>query len=493
VEEQVIAVAATRPVRKLGVILSATAAMVMTGSLSAVLGAAPPAGVLTWRANMVQRLAAGGQLWVSRYDGTASMSDNAFSVAASPDGSSVFVTGFSPGVGSGADDATVAYAATDGAQKWVRRYNGPANGNDWGCCVAVSPDAARVFVTGPSAGSHSADDYATIAYDAATGQQLWVRRYNGRAGSNDRPASLAVSPDGSKVFVTGTSVGRTSGTDYATVAYTATTGSQLWVNRYNGPADRNEHASRIAVSPGGRFVFVTGYSRGGRSIDYATVAYAAATGKPRWIRRYDGPANADDFAHSVAVGADGHVVYVTGASRGTRTGADYATVAYSASTGAQRWVRRYNGPAGGDDSAAALAVGPATIYVTGTSPGVATGRDFATVAYDAATGARKWVNRYTGPGDRDDDAFAIALSEKAGDVVVTGRSDGGPSSLDFATVAYDASTGAQRWASRDFTDGDFTDSPFSLAIDPSGNAVFVTGYREFVGPQFDYATVAYQN
>ena len=57
------------------------------------------------------------------------------------------------------------------------------------------------------------DDYATIAYDAATGADLWVNRYT---APNSFAYSIAVSPDGSKVFATGRSKG-----DYITVAYAA--------------------------------------------------------------------------------------------------------------------------------------------------------------------------------------------------------------------------------------------------------------------------------
>ena len=51
-----------------------------------------------------------------------------------------------------------------GAQLWVGRYNGPANGDDSATSVAVSPDGAKVFVTGGSSGGASGGDYATIAY-----------------------------------------------------------------------------------------------------------------------------------------------------------------------------------------------------------------------------------------------------------------------------------------------------------------------------------------
>ncbi len=118
-------------------------------------------------------------------------------------------------------------------------------------------------------------DYATVAYSAATGRQLWVRRYNRiGAGAFDGASSVAVSPSGTAVYVTGHSSGRTTGEDYATVAYSAATGRQLWVRRYNGPANGGDGACCVAVSRGGTRVFVTGTSPGRTSgNDYATVAY----------------------------------------------------------------------------------------------------------------------------------------------------------------------------------------------------------------------------
>ena len=44
--------------------------------------------------------------------------------------------------------------------------------------VAVSPDGTMVYVAG-SGYSGGGEYYATVAYRAATGRQLWVSRYHG--------------------------------------------------------------------------------------------------------------------------------------------------------------------------------------------------------------------------------------------------------------------------------------------------------------------------
>src|SRR5919204_612835 len=95
-------------------------------------------------------------------------------------------------------------ASTQGSELWVSRYNGPANAYDQTISLATSPDGARVFVTGRSWGVTSNFDYATIAYDPA-GNELWVSRYNGPGNGPDEPHTLTVSPDGNVVFVTGVS------------------------------------------------------------------------------------------------------------------------------------------------------------------------------------------------------------------------------------------------------------------------------------------------
>ncbi|MBA3726190.1 MAG: SBBP repeat-containing protein, partial [Armatimonadetes bacterium] len=169
----------------------------------------------------------------------------------------------------------------------------------------------------------------------------------------------------------------------ATIKYDSN-GNQLWAARYNGPGSRWDEARALAVDGAGN-VYVTGYSWSDATReDYATIKYDS-NGNQLWVARYNGPWNDYDAAYALAVDGVGNV-YVTGGSYGVGTATDYATIKYD-SNGNQLWVARYNGPGNDIDAAYALAVdGAGNVYVTGGSQGARTDYDYATIKYvQAAT------------------------------------------------------------------------------------------------------------
>jgi len=318
-------------------------------------------------------------------------------------------------------------------QEWVIRYNGPGNGIDNAYSMAVD-GLGNVYVTGSSyGGSGNTDDYATIKFNSA-GVQQWVVRYNGTGDYWDEAYSIAVDGSGN-VYVAGRSWGGVySEYNYATIKYNSA-GVQEWVRRYNGPGNDYDRANFMAVDGTGN-VYVTGESFGsGTGYDYATIKYNSA-GVQQWVPRYNGPGNNFDQALSLAVDGSGNV-FVTGASQGSGTSRDYATVKYS-SLGFQQWASRYNGPGNSDDNATSIAMdGLGYVYVTGSSyGGSGTSLDYATIKYNSAGGIQQWLQRYNGPGNGDDRANSLAV-DGSGNVHITGSSYGGSSIMDdYATIKY---------------------------------------------------------
>lgn len=343
---------------------------------------------------------------------------------------------------------------------WDAFYDGPAHGTDAGRAIALSPDGNTVFVTGGSTGVGSGLDYATIAYNAATGARVWLRRYSGPGDGNDQAVAIALSPDGSKVFVTGTSLGAGSGNDYATVAYNASSGAFLWIRRYNGPGNGDDEATGLAVSPDGTRVYVTGQSYGGASAgtDYATIAYNAATGARDWAHRYSGPGADIDTASGLTPTPDGKELVVTGTSRASSTQAAFVTVAYAPATGKQLWAERFNGPSSGNDIAVATVASPdsSKVFVTGTalSDGMSE-----TLAYNASTGSRVWLRAI-----HDTTPPPIAVSPNGASVFISG--DG------CKTVSLSASTGARLWGNGGTG---FDWGCDAIVVSPNGQAVWAVG------------------
>lgn len=389
----------------------------------------------------------------------------------------------------------MAYSAASGRRLWANRYHGLATGVARGTAVTVSPDSRIVYVTGWAEEGVDYLDYLTVAYDAATGREIWAELYDGPGQGGDEAYAIAVSPRGNEVFVTGASLGILND-DYATVAYDAATGAQLWVSRYNGPGNGTDTASALAVGPGGNDVFVTGTSdrTGTGQPEYATVAYDAATGTQLWVSRYSGTANGPNGATTLAVSRSGKRVFVTGGSAARGSHGDYATIAYNAATGARLWVSRYDGPVGGQDSAQALAVSPLgnAVFVTGASTGRSSSGDYATVAYSAATGDQLWVRRYDSRVRQGGGASSIGVSPTGRVIYVTGTTDETQSGYECATVAYRSDTGAQLWARRYPGPHDIC-SASSLGINPRTGAVYITGFS-FGGKGIEggaYLTIAY--
>lgn len=364
------------------------------------------------------------------------------------------------------------------SEDWVVRYNGPANNREGAPQIAVDTEG-NVYVTGPSEGIGTSYDYATMKFNAS-GERQWVARYNGPADGGDLPVSIGLDAEGN-VYVTGASEGAGTGNDYATVKYNSL-GEQQWVARYNGPANEKDDARSIAVDAEGNS-YVTGVSAGiGSGNDYATLKYNTR-GEQQWVNRYDGPGNREDEARAIAIDAEGNV-YVTGASlnyNGSGTGSDYATLKYTA-TGRQEWVARYHG-GGSEQPQAIVTDAEGNVYVTGISSG-----DYGTVKYNSS-GEQQWAARYNGFDNLFDIATSLAVDPE-GNVYVTGSVNNASGKAgDYATVKYNAS-GKQQWAAEYSGPANYTHQFPSLVVDPEGN-VYVSGASGGIGSRYDFATLKY--
>jgi WD40 repeat protein len=403
--------------------------------------------------------------WATSYPGAHLVAN-----AARSDGSTVFATGWI-----GAYDArtflTIAYDADTGQQLWAKSFGGGQQ--DQGASLAVSPDGSTVYV----AGTHTVDertldlDWVAIAYDTANGDVRWSKTYDAPAvdESDDRAAAVAVSPDGQLVYVTGHRTVADGNEEFRTVAYIAADGATQWAAN-----DPSGEGLGIAVSPDGSRVVVTGDTPLTMG-QIGTFGYDAHTGVRLWTRTWDEPDNIQARSRDIVMAPDGKHAFVGGIVAASDGGYDYALLKYGTTNGVLSWTRRYQGVSGySEDFLTSVAIKPngSTVYVTGYGSKGANvdDYDYATVAYDAGSGARLWTKRFDGGGS--DFARSIAVDPTGTTLFVTGSSEGSTSGMDFLTVEYNAATGAKIRSARyepGFEAFDLVLVPGSIVVSGTGS------------------------
>jgi hypothetical protein len=455
--------------------------------------------------------------WVGIYDyssseNTSADSDGAFAEALSPAGDRVFVTVTSGdptatynGSAGGSNIATVAYDTASGAQLWVARYTGAGHHQDFPTAITLSPDGTRAFVTGVQNmdvldAYELVGDYVTIAYDTATGAQLWVADYQAPGpyptlccglshNQYSEALSVAVSPDGSRVAVTGFSGQSPSdGFDvaFATVVYDADNGNQLWSQRYDDPTNGFSSGHGVIFSPTGSLLYATGtgaINTQANHSEFRAFAYDAATGAAVWSTGNDFGNQNHNYGDLFALSHDGRRLYIGGqedVQLGTPETSNFGIIAIDAETGAELWSSTYAGPMAGINRPIAMALSPTgdRLFLTGGDQYQLATSTLDTVAFDAASGQQAWSATFMS-GDTFDEAIGMAITPDGSRVFVTGQA--GASVLggrgDIVTIGYDTKTGNQVWAARYNSSATLTDTDFpsSVVILPDETGLIVTG------------------
>jgi len=233
-------------------------------------------GILLWRVDLARILPSVGRLVVDAA-GDAYLAFNS--------------------VGDGQDIELHKYSSS-GVLLWSKVIATGAFANEVASSLALSPDGTDVVVTGSIVGGAT---WITAAYDTATGTRRWL------VTAAEGIAARDVVVDDARVYVAGQGNVGTTGF-LRVVAYDRATGARLW-RTDKKPADAsNAAALRMDRAPDGSLVVAGQASRG--FLDWYTVALETS-GALRWEAVRDGGLNTDEIPRGVLVMADGTTV-VTG-------------------------------------------------------------------------------------------------------------------------------------------------------------------------------------
>ena len=400
--------------------------------------------------------------------------DRTEAVATTATDDRVFIAGSVEGDSYAMD--VVALAAPTGQELWTRRVDGAVTALLYRHSLTVSPDGSQLLFMA----STESRDFLVVALDPASGEVLWRTEYDG--GGWDHARSLAVSPDSSEIYVTGTSEHRAG--NLVLVALSAGDGGLEWTVRYRGPATGwgADAGYAVRVAPDGERVYVSGRSTGNSSWDLLALAYDVPDEDEEpsstwaWARRFS-PAQNVGLASRVGLGVSGDGSRVVIAGEGDN---NFWTVAYAAGDGAKLWDAELHGTLLSEGWFSTL--DESKVEIEGGRVFVATSKAWdpgpLLASYDLATGEELWTTRYLAGPPLETADMVLA---PGGSTIYTLASTM-DATYGTSVAAFDPGTGDQLWVGR-------LTSPVEdifgndLAISPSGDALVATGAIRAFDPQ----------
>ncbi len=307
--------------------------------------------------------------------------------------------------------------------------------------------------------------------------------------SQDEWYSGVVTDSSENVYVAGVAYAAVDGqtyfgnSDLILVKYNSS-GVKQWTKQFGTTGE--DYPNDLAIDSSGN-LYVTGY----------TDATAAFTNTEVWIAKYDSNgvqqwsqsfgSGVNDFGNGIATDS-GNNVYVTGytlgdidgAGTGTHSGnADIFTTKYN-SSGTRQWIGQIG--TGFDDIGNGVGTDSSgNAYVAGKSSGnfdgntTTGGSDIVLIKYNTS-GVKQWSREFG--TTTNEEAFDIALDSSGNSYMTgytTGNLDGNTNagSQDFFLVKFNSS-GTKQWTRE--IGSSTTDYPDSVAVDATGNNVFMSGY-----------------
>lgn len=431
--------------------------------------------------------------WAGRYGGNDG--EDPYDVAVSPDGSRVYVTGsvdvYLKGVTprASSDWATVAYDAETGEPIWAAEHDGPGGRYDSAYAVASTPDGATVLVAGQTR-DDDLGDATVVAYDADDGNVRWVAAIDGPL---DRTAelfdTLAVTPDGSTVIAVGNAdtnspsiLGWYYELDVLIVALDVQTGAVRWESRHDGSGHDLDHATDVTVSSDGTLAAVAAQSVGSSGgMNALTMFMKVSDGDVLWQREFD---SSYDVPLTVLFSPDDASLFVGGISDDDVPGTFIEK--YATASGSSEWSRHVESRNYGE-TVLTLSPSADAVYVVGSKSGTTRG-GWLISALNAADGSGVWTTSfgdYGSPVDVDPSVDGSVI------VAGTAASDTSVSGFDIVTIALSPIDGSVRWVGA-YDGGGADDRARALAVSPDGRRSFTVG-ESWGWPtlSFDYAVVAH--
>jgi hypothetical protein len=211
--------------------------------------------------------------------------------------------------------------SSSGAELWRNSLPDACYFASWNVKALVTDAGGNVYVMGNSSVFYAT--YFTAKFDPA-GNFVWQYYLQGLAYDAARAMVLAAD---TTLYMTGASLDPQVGRQFGTVKLDTTAGTNIWHRQYGGQGRHEANGLGLDAAAN---IYVTGksaYPTVDTPNDFATIKYDP-DGNLKWAKRFDGPANLNDEATAIAVTPNGDV-YVTGFSTTSSNLIEITTIKYT--------------------------------------------------------------------------------------------------------------------------------------------------------------------
>jgi len=387
----------------------------------------------------------------------------------------VYVVG-STNNGSSGNDILIQKFNKFGDLLWEQSFNGGANAEDIGADVFV--DASyNVYVTGGATQTTQNNlDLVVLKYNSI-GVLQWSYFYNFGGSPIPYDGGTAITGDNNgSIYVTGTSAGTNTLTDFVTIRLNANNGNQLWTTRYDF-AQLNEVPSKIRVS--GSSIIVTGASQSTQTPnikwELATIRYNSSNGNQVGLSRTGGNSSSGiDEANDLSIDNNGNV-YVVGATNNLNTGYDITILKFNDDL-QLLWQQTFNGYSGEDKGYGIKTDAQGNVYAVGYVTNPNQGKNYSILKYNSA-GTLQWSREFNGLANQDDEAVQLVV--RGDRIFVTGAARNSAYS-DIVTMGYTAD--GQIFSVKSFeSQFGLNDKPTAMGIDLDENLIVVGQMQDTMG------------
>ena len=294
---------------------------------------------------------------------------------------------------------------TSGTTAWTATF-GVNTGGDVYVGAMTFDASGNILITGSAYnGTTNNNDLFVVKYNAS-GTQLWYQLHNGPANTYDFGAAVACDATGD-VYVTGGAFQTVLNPNVVTIRYNSS-GTAQWTQTCDN-VSLFDAGGNIAFSAS-TMVTIMGFTQvNATTWEYVALNYLRTTGQLQSYNVTNLGGTSIDRVNSVTFDNSGNT-YITGTLGASGQGLNIKTVKFGTTLNIL-WTANWNGAANLDDVANAIAVDAAgTVYVAGYTT-TATGRDAILLSYNSGGSATTALNYDSG----GDDAYqSLGLTSDGG-------------------------------------------------------------------------------